>query len=95
MEITRIKIIPLKEKKQAYYKRTNDLLIAFASIVFDDVIILHGIKMIEGENKQLIIEMPKHKMKNGMVKDVYHFLNSEFRKQIKQQLFDFYYKNVA
>ena len=51
---------------------------AVASITFDDMFVVHDIKIIEGQSG-LFIAMPSKKMPNGEYKDVAHPLTSQAR----------------
>ena len=51
---------------------------AVASITFDDMFVVHDVKIIEGQSG-LFIAMPSKKMPNGEYKDVAHPLNSQAR----------------
>ena len=54
---------------------------AVASITFDDMFVVHDIKIIEGQSG-LFIAMPSKKMPNGEYKDIAHPLNSQARAEI-------------
>ncbi len=69
MEITDIKVRLVSEKEQ---------LKAFATVVFDNVLVVHNIKVVSTGEK-LIIAMPSRLVHNGEYKDVVHPITSEFR----------------
>lgn len=58
---------------------------AVASITFDDMFVVHDIKIIEGQSG-LFIAMPSKKMPNGEYKDVAHPLNSQAREKIQAEI---------
>ncbi|MNI58590.1 putative septation protein SpoVG [compost metagenome] len=62
---------------------------AIASVTFDDVFVVHDIKVIEKEDG-LFIAMPSKKIPNGEFKDIAHPLNSETREAIKSAILDKY-----
>lgn len=55
---------------------------AIASVTFDDVFVVHDIKVIESE-KGLFIAMPSRKTPNGEFKDIAHPINTETREEIQ------------
>ncbi len=73
MEITNVRIKKLE---------TEGSLKAYASVTFDDLFVVHNIKLIEGSNG-LFIAMPSRKIKSGEYKDVAHPINTEFRDKIE------------
>lgn len=55
---------------------------AVASVTFDDVFVVHDIKVIESD-KGLFIAMPSKKTPNGDFKDIAHPINTETREEIQ------------
>ena len=53
---------------------------AVASVTFDNQIVIHDIKIIEGA-EALFIAMPSRKLPNGEFKDIAHPINAETRKR--------------
>lgn len=76
MEITDVRIKILDETSR---------LKAIASITFDDVFVIHEIRIIEGR-EGLFIAMPSRKAKDGTYKDIAHPLNSEIRSKIEKSI---------
>ena len=62
---------------------------AIASITFDDVFVIHDIKVIESD-KGLFIAMPSRKTPNGEFKDIAHPINTETREMIQKAIIDKY-----
>lgn len=62
---------------------------AIASVTFDDVFVVHDIKVIEKDDG-LFIAMPSKKIPNGEFKDIAHPLNSETREAIKTAILNKY-----
>lgn len=62
---------------------------AIASVTFDDVFVIHDIKVIEKE-EELFIAMPSKKLPNGEFKDIAHPLNSETREMLKKAILEKY-----
>ncbi len=75
MEITEVKIVPVREEK----------LKGFVSIVFDHCFMVNDIKLIQGRDG-LFVSMPSRRKKNGEFKDVAHPLNSETRRRIEERI---------
>ena len=82
MEVTDIKIRLVSE---------TDQLKAFATVVFDSVLVVHNIKVISTGEK-LIIAMPSRLVSNGEFRDVVHPISSEFRNKLASQVLDAYEK---
>lgn len=64
---------------------------AVASITFDDVFVIHDIKVIEGE-KGMFIAMPSKKTPDGEYRDIAHPINMEMRTEIQQAILGEYEK---
>lgn len=79
MEITEVKVFPVKEEK----------LKAFVSIVFDDCFMVNDIKIIQGHEGRFI-SMPSRRKKNGDFKDIAHPLNNEARGKIEARVLSEY-----
>ena len=62
---------------------------AIASVTFDDVFVVHDIKVIENEDK-VFIAMPNKRLKDGTFKDVAHPINFEFRQFIEAKVIEAY-----
>ena len=70
---------------------------AVASITIDDCIVVHDIKIINGE-KGLFVSMPSRKTPDGEYKDIVHPINTETREVLVKAIFDAYeeaQKNVV
>lgn len=62
---------------------------AVASVTFDDMFVVHDMKIIEGVGG-LFIAMPSRRTPNGTFKDVAHPTNSEARAWIQNSVLDAY-----
>lgn len=71
MNVTEVKIYKIEGK---------DKLRATATITLDNAFMVHGLKVIEGENG-LFVVMPAIK-KNGTFKDIAHPVTTEMRNEI-------------
>lgn len=60
---------------------------AIASITFDDMFVVHDIKVIEGQNG-LFIAMPSKKTPSGEYKDIAHPINSAAREKIQVEILE-------
>lgn len=54
---------------------------AFASVTFDDVFVVHGIRVIEGKNG-LFVSMPNRKVNENEYKDIAHPITKEFKEKL-------------
>lgn len=72
MEITEININIREEEK----------LKAFVNITFDDVFVVRGLKVIQG-NSGLFVCMPSRKMPDGSYKDIAHPISNDFRQRME------------
>ena len=54
---------------------------AYADITFDESFVVHGLKIIDGQNG-LFVAMPSRRMPNGEFKDIVHPIKPELRAEI-------------
>ena len=59
------------------------------SLTFDNLFVVHDIKVIEGHNG-LFIAMPSRKTPNGEFKDIAHPINAETREKIQAAILEAY-----
>ena len=64
---------------------------AIVSVTFDDMFVVHDMKVIEGMNG-LFIAMPSRKTPSGEFKDIAHPLSSEAREELQTKILDAYSK---
>lgn len=69
--------------------REEDKLKAFVNITFDDVFVVRGLKVIQG-NKGLFVCMPSRKLPDGSYKDIAHPIDNGFRQTIERLILDKY-----
>ncbi len=79
MEITDIRIQTNNDEK----------LKAYVAVTFDEVFVIHNMKIIHGE-KGLFIAMPSRKIASGEFKDIAHPVNSEFRFYLQDKVLERY-----
>ncbi|MCK4394734.1 SpoVG family protein [Candidatus Bipolaricaulota bacterium] len=80
MRITKVEIRPM---------RNEGNLKAFCSVVFDDVFIVHSVKVIQGK-ESLFVAMPSREIKNGEFRDTAHPIDNDFRLKMEQIILDKY-----
>ena len=70
-------------------KQTENIerLKAYADITFDESFVIHGLKIIDGQNG-LFVAMPSRKMPNGEFKDIVHPITPELRQEITKVILD-------
>lgn len=85
MEITKVEIRPMKDEGN---------LRAFCSVVFDDVFIVHSVKIIQGK-ECLFVAMPSREVKNGEFRDTAHPIDNDFRLRMEDAILARYYEVVG
>lgn len=82
MKITEVRVNKLNK---------DNRLRAIASVTFDDCFVVHGIRVIEGD-EGLFIAMPSRKLKNEKFLDTAHPINNEFRRELEETVVAEYLK---
>jgi len=85
VEITKVEIRPM---------RNEGNLKAFCSVVFDDVFIVHSVKIIQGK-ESLFVAMPSREVKNGEFRDTAHPIDNEFRLLMEEMILAKYHEVVG
>lgn len=68
---------------------------AYVDITFEESFVVHGLKIIEGQNG-LFVAMPSRRMPNGEFKDIAHPITPELRAELTKVVLDTYEReNVA
>ena len=62
---------------------------AIVSVTFDDMFVIHDMKIIEGQNG-LFIAMPSRKTPSGEYKDVAHPINTAAREELQERILEQY-----
>lgn len=70
--------------------RSGGKMKAVVSITFDDVFVVHDIKIIQGKEENLFVGMPSRKTVEGDFRDVAHPINTGFREDLQKQILDKY-----
>ncbi len=76
MEITDIRVRKLN---------TEGKMKAVVSVTFDNAIVIHDIKIIDGQEK-LFIAMPSRKTPDGEFKDIAHPINAQMRQYLEEAI---------
>lgn len=74
--------------------RPDDRLKAFASVTFDNCFVVHGLKVIEGNNG-LFVAMPSRRRSDGTYQDIAHPINNQMRAVIEEQVLGLYRDELA
>ena len=62
---------------------------AVVSVTFDDALVVHDIKIIEGQEK-MFIAMPSRKAADGEYKDIAHPINAQMREKLQSAILEKY-----
>jgi stage V sporulation protein G len=81
MEITSVRVHKVELE--------NSRMKGIASVVIDDAIAIHDIRIIEGK-ENLFIAMPSRKTPAGEYKDIVHPINQEVRTTFEKTILDAY-----
>ena len=67
---------------------------AYVDITFDESFVIHGLKIIEGQNG-LFVAMPSRRMPNGEYKDIVHHVTPELRTELTAEVLKEYEKEIS
>lgn len=68
---------------------------AICSVTFDDVFVIHDIKVVKSyKTGKLFIAMPSKKVSNGEFRDVCHPINNELREEITEVILEKYNEEI-
>jgi stage V sporulation protein G len=84
MNVTEVRVFLKGEEK----------LKAYAAVTFDDVFVVHNLRVVQGE-KGLMVCMPSKKNNNGTFKDIAHPITNDFRHKIEQIVLEAYEKKLG
>ena len=68
---------------------TEGKLEGIVSITIDNVLAIHDIKIVQGEER-LFAAMPSRRDDNGMFRDIVHPINGDIRKEMENQILSAY-----
>ena len=80
--ITQVKVRPVSPD-------AGNRLRAFATIIFNDALVINDIKIIEGKER-LFVAMPSRKTKEGSYVDIVHPINAETRDLVEEAILTHY-----
>ncbi|SHH38177.1 septation regulator SpoVG [Tepidibacter thalassicus] len=80
MEITDVRVRKITE---------DGKMKGIVSVTFDNLFVVHDIKIIEGQNG-LFIAMPSRKISEGEFRDIAHPINSQMRQMLQDQILKAY-----
>lgn len=66
---------------------------AFVSVVFDEVFVVHNLKIIEG-NKGVFVAMPSKKTPKGEYEDLAHPVRKDFRDKLQTAILEKYGRTI-
>lgn len=89
-EVRRVKITKVEIRPM----RNEGNLKAFCSVVFDDVFIVHSVKIIQGK-EDLFVAMPSREGKNGEFRDTAHPIDNAFRLEMEDTVLEKYREVVG
>jgi len=67
----------------------DEKLRAYVTVTLDECLVIHGVKIIEGQNG-LFIAMPSKKSSNGSFKDIVHPITTDFRNELQKKIIEEY-----
>lgn len=85
MQITDVKIRKLM---------SGGRLRAVVSLTFDDMIAVHDIKVVQGDER-LFVAMPSRKDENGIFRDIVHPITPAARKLLEETILETYERQTA
>ncbi len=85
MQVTSVKIRKLFDG--------NDRLSALLSVTLDNELVIHDIKVINGDGRTFIA-MPSKRDSNGIFHDIAHPITSEARHGIESQVLELYFRQL-
>ncbi|MCK4607585.1 MAG: septation regulator SpoVG [candidate division Zixibacteria bacterium] len=69
--------------------RDEERLKGFVNVTFDDAFVVHGMKIIHGNNGYFVA-MPSRRRPDGTHQDIAHPVSSEMRKKIEEKVLQAY-----
>lgn len=69
--------------------------LARVSVVFDDMLAIHGLAVMPGRRGGFFLSFPRHKHRDGSSRDTAHPINAETRAYIEVQVFSAYRRALS
>lgn len=73
---------------------TEGRLRAIVSITLDQMLAVHDIKVVQGENR-LFVAMPSRKDEGGIFRDIVHPISAQARQYLEEQILEAYQEQLA
>ena len=73
---------------------TDGRLRAIVSITLDQMLAVHDIKVVQGENR-LFVAMPSRKDEGGIFRDIVHPISAQARQYLEEQILEAYQEQLA
>lgn len=73
---------------------TEGRLRAIVSITLDQMLAVHDIKVVQGENR-LFVAMPSRKDEGGIFRDIVHPISAQARQYLEDQILEAYQEQLA
>jgi stage V sporulation protein G len=73
---------------------TEGRLKAVISITIDDMLAVHDIKVVQGDER-LFVAMPSRKDENGLFRDIVHPISPSAREMLENEILDEYARHIA
>ena len=73
---------------------TDGRLRAIVSITLDQMLAVHDIKVVQGENR-LFVAMPSRKDEGGIFRDIVHPISAQARQYLEDQILEAYQEQLA
>jgi len=86
VEITNVKVRVMEN--------ANPKMKAFVSITFDEELVVHDVRILEGNDGKLFLAFPNKPMSPGEFKDTVHPINQETRDRFTKIVVEEYYKEL-
>ncbi|MBQ3940759.1 MAG: septation regulator SpoVG [Oscillospiraceae bacterium] len=67
---------------------------AIVSITLDQMLAVHDIKVVQGENR-LFVAMPSRKDEGGIFRDIVHPISAQARQYLEEQILEAYQEQLA
>jgi len=77
MQVTKVTLRPVAMNKVC----------AIASVVFDDMFVVHDLRVVNGE-KGLFVAMPSRKLPNGEFRDICHPISADARRELERRVLE-------
>lgn len=71
-------------KVRVYRVDSESKLKAFVSVTADELIVMHGFKLVEGKDGKLFLANPANKISDGEYRDVTYFLKKDCHSYVEE-----------